>query len=384
MKIAFVTTADPFNVSAWSGTVSYMYRALEAAGHEMIPVGNLKNKYTLVNRFIYSIVRRICGKRYLGDRETLVLDSYARQINRRLKGVDYDVVFCHLPWPASRLSIKKPVFFFADAAFAGMIDFYECFSNLWPRSIAMGLRNEARALSNVAYAFYSSDWAAEWAQKQYGVSSEKVAVVPFGANIECSQTRGDVVEIIKRRGRIQCELLLLGVDWVRKGGDLVVAVATELNRRGIDTILHVVGCQPDKPVPSFVKLHGFISKKTEDGRQRLNTFLSDSHFLVVPSEAECYGLVYCEASSFGLPSLATQVGGIPTIVKEGENGFLFSLGADAVPYADCIENYFNDQERYESLCLRSFKRFEQYLNWSVSAELITKYLTGERLSRNSL
>ena len=375
MKIAFVTTADPFDVFAWSGTVSYMYQALEAAGHEMIPVGNLKNPYAFLNRVIFAVVRRVFGKRYLGDRESFVLKSYARQVKRRLKGKEYDVVFCHLPWPASRLSIDKPVVFFADAAFAGMIGFYECFSNLWPRSIAEGLKNEARALANVEFAFYSSDWAAEWAQKQYGASPEKCVVVPLGANIECSRTRADVAALSKRKGRAQCELLLLGVDWARKGGDLVVAVAAELNRRGIDTILHVVGCQPNKPVPDFVKLHGFISKKTEAGRQKLNDFLMKSHFLIVPSEAECYGLVFCEASSFGLPSLATQVGGIPTIVKEGENGFLFPLDADAIPYADCVEEYFTDAKRYEELCLRSFDRYEQCLNWTAGVERITKYLT---------
>lgn len=377
MKIAYVTTADPFDVFAWSGTVSYMYKALEDAGHEMIPVGNLKNPYAFFGRVMTSFVRHVFGKRYLVDRETLVLKSYARQIKRCLRKREYDVVFCHLPWPASYLSVDKPVVFFADAAFAGMIDFYECFSNLCVRSIGEGLKNEARALANVQYAFYSSDWAAEWAQKQYGVTSGKSVVVPLGANIECSRTSADIAALVEHRSRGGCELLLLGVDWERKGGDLAVAVATELNRRGIDTILHVVGCQPDKSVPDFVKLHGFISKKTEAGRQKLNALLEQSHFLIVPSQAECYGLVYCEASSFGLPSLATQVGGIPTIVKEGENGFLFPLNADSGPYADCVEKYFNNRSCYDALCLRSFDRYEKCLNWTTSAKCITNYLAGE-------
>ncbi|MBC8207545.1 MAG: glycosyltransferase, partial [Kiritimatiellaeota bacterium] len=252
MKIAFVTTADPFDVFAWSGTVSYMYQALKAAGHEMIPVGNLKNPYVLPIKIIRKLIKIFSGKVYLGERESLVLKSYARQIKRRLRGGDYDIIFSHLPIPIAELRTSKPIFFFADANFAEMIGFYDSFSGLSKRTISLGIRHDKLALARSKLGIYSSEWAAETACANYGVGNDRVAVVPLGANIECNRTQKDIDEIIRNKSRGSCELLLLGVNWVRKGGDLAVAVAEELNRRGIETILHVVGCQPNKPVPDFV------------------------------------------------------------------------------------------------------------------------------------
>lgn len=40
-------------------------------------------------------------------------------------------------------------------------------------------------------------------------------------------------------------------------------------------------------------------------------------------------MVFAEASSFGVPSLATNVGGIPTAIKDGLNGKTFQLCANA-------------------------------------------------------
>ena len=97
----------------------------------------------------------------------------------------------------------------------------------------------------------------------------------------------------------------------------MLEIATELNQRGIPTELHVVGCEPPLATPDFVVRHGFISKKSEQGAALYDQLLMESHFLVIPSMAECYGLAFAEASSFGLPSLATRVGGIPTVVVDG-------------------------------------------------------------------
>ena len=47
---------------------------------------------------------------------------------------------------------------------------------------------------------------------------------------------------------------------------------------------------------------------------------------LLPSEFESFGLVALEAMSCEVPVVATNVGGIPEVVKHGETGFLGELG----------------------------------------------------------
>lgn len=98
-----------------------------------------------------------------------------------------DVVFSPGTIPIAHLKTNYPIVFWADATFAGMIDFYPSFSNLCSRSIRDGNRMEQAALSKCSLAIYSSEWAAKTALDNYDVNPQKVKVVPFGANISCDR-----------------------------------------------------------------------------------------------------------------------------------------------------------------------------------------------------
>ncbi len=174
----------------------------------------------------------------------------------------------------------------------------------------------------------------------------------------------------RRRVQDICRLLFLGVDWHRKGGDIALAVAELLNQKGIRTELDIVGCYPPRELPAFARCHGFISKKTEEGRNRLSGLMAGSHFLILPSRAECYGIVFAEASSFGLPSLATRVGGIPTAIHDGKNGQTFPLDEGPVKYCDYIETLLSSPQGYRALARSSFNEYSTRLNWSSAGKKV--------------
>ncbi len=68
--------------------------------------------------------------------------------------------------------------------------------------------------------------------------------------------------MIDSKSRDICKLLFIGVDWERKGGDVALKVVELLNNMGVQTELHIVGCDPEGSMPTFVVRHGFIPKKT--------------------------------------------------------------------------------------------------------------------------
>lgn len=107
---------------------------------------------------------------------------------------------------------------------------------------------------------------------------------------------------------------------------------------------------------------------------QLANLYRDSHFLFVPSYAEAYGLVFCEASAYGLPSVSHAVGGIKTIVKNGVNGQLFKIGTQPSVFANYIMVTFNDKKLYKDLGMRTYKRFSETLNWFESGKKLIALL----------
>lgn len=208
------------------------------------------------------------------------------------------------------------------------------------------------------------------------MNPEKVKVVPFGANIEHNFSYDSIKEMVQKRSTKECNLLFLGVNWHRKGGPLALKVTQKLNEIGIKTNLHVIGIRkiPITPLPDFLIDHGFISKSTVEGREKMIRIMSKCHFLFLPTKAEHYGLVFCEANSLGIPSISTNVGGIPTIIKNDINGRMFDLSATENEYTNYISSVFSNPTKYRELALSSFQEFKGRLNWEVAGNSIYKLL----------
>ncbi len=376
MKIAYVSTSDPFDVHAWSGTVMHTYQALQNAGFEMSAIGNLADTYQLRAKLKKAFYAGILSKKYLRDREPTLLQNYARQAEQRLTNSDCDMVFSPGYAPVAYMKTDKPVVFWADGSFAGLHNYYSAFSNLCDESIRNGHALEQMALSKCRLAIYSSEWAANSAIEHYDVDPAKVKVVPFGANISCNRSVDDIETITRQKNFDVCRLLFLGVEWQRKGGDVALEVAKRLNKRGLKTELHIVGCEPDVAVPDFVIRHGFISKRTDAGRAAIDKLLSESHFLILPTRAECFGIALAEASSFGLPSVTTDTGGIPTAVRNGKNGQMFAVDADPDQHCDYIQGLMASPEAYRQLAVSSFNEYSTRLNWPSVGKQLRELLVG--------
>ena len=145
---------------------------------------------------------------------------------------------------------------------------------------------------------------------------------------------------------------------------------------GLKTELTIVGCHPDieGELPEFVKNLGFISKSTVAGKEKINKLIGESHFLILPSKAECYGVVFCEANSFGVPCVSTNVGGIPTIIKPGINGNIFSLDANISEYCYYIYSLFSNYQNYVQLALSSYNEYQLRLNWDAAGKTVKSML----------
>ena len=377
LRVAYATTYDPRDPASWSGTGYYIGQSLERQNIQVDYLGPLPDYRSVVLRAKGAFYTRILGQMYLREREPAVCRHYAREFSRRLSAANPDVILSPGTLPIALLTCKQPMAIWADATFAGLIETYNIDSPVCAESMRHGNQMEVTALERCRLAIYCSDWAAQTARERYRVPQDKIRVVPFGANLESDLKLEDIRRVTASRSRTMCKLLFIGREWQRKGGDLAVEVAGALNGAGLPTQLTVVGCEPviGDSTPGFVRIVGSLHKTREEDVRRLKSLLEESHFLIMPSRAECFWVVFCEASSFGVPSLASDVGGIPTAVRDGCNGKTFAIERFSAECVQYVLSLFSSLASYEELALSSYSEYEKRLNWNVAGQQVKRLLS---------
>ncbi|HXZ40405.1 MAG TPA: glycosyltransferase family 4 protein [Terriglobales bacterium] len=219
---------------------------------------------------------------------------------------------------------------------------------------------------------YTSQWAAQSAVRDYQADESKIHIIPHGANFE--DIPGPEVAL-RPRELDKCRLLFVGVNWVRKGGEVAVETFTKLQAMGLPVELTICGCTPPASFHvAGLKVIPFLNKNDAAQRKQLAELYLKSNFLLFPTRSDCSPIVFCEANAFGLPAITTNVGGIEDIVAEGKNGFMLPLSARGAEYAELISDIWQDPKRYSELTMSSRKAFDEKLNWDAWAISLGKLL----------
>jgi glycosyltransferase involved in cell wall biosynthesis len=376
IKIACVSHYDPTDMKGYSARGYYQVQCLK---NQAVKTEYFQPSRQLPLSLIFGVKRlyhRLQGRYYISGQNPFLVRSYARELSKWLSKVNVDLVFTPLGGPAwkgeptSYLECDQPIVSWTDAPFIAHIEGFrisQFHKRVCKDFVRDGLANERSLLSRASLMIYTSDWAAQMAIKNYHVTNVKV--VPFGPYMERNATTEDIEKIVNDRSHHECKLLFVGADWHRKGGNLALKVAEGLNKRGLKTKLTIVGCQPPNPLPSFARHLGNV------GSTLLAKLYSESHFFIMPSLFEAFGVVFAEASSFGVPSLVTKVGGIPTAILDDFNGKTFPPDANAEVYCDYVLNLFSHFSDYRALALSSFNQYKTRLNWAVAGQTVKNLMT---------
>jgi len=382
MRIAYVTTYNVYDSTHWPqentglySTGRHIATGLEKTGANLEYLGPLKKSRSIITKSKWQFYSKLFNKDYYSWAEPLVLNAYAKQVERKLTRTDASVIFAvENVVPIAHLKSSKPVALYTDAPLIAMVDFYPYLSNLCKETARNLFRMEKRGLENCQLVIYASEWAAQKAIEAYNLPSDKVKVVPRGANIEGERTIDEAKAIVSAKTPSPCKLLFLGFEWERKGGDTALKVAEALNASGLNTELIVVGAAPPQPLPDYVKVVGKINKSTTEGQKSFQKILSESHFLILPTKAEAFGLVFCEANSFAMPCIASDVGGIPTAIRDGVNGQKFSQQSEISEYKEYISFLMQNYDRYQELALSAFVEYKTRLNWKSIGQNLYQHL----------
>ena len=114
-----------------------------------------------------------------------------------------------------------------------------------------------------------------------------------------------------------------------------------------------------------------LDKQKHDQMEILLKLYENCDVFLLPSTAEGFGIVYVEASAYGIPSLGYKTQGVTTAVKNGESGILLDMNKGPTDFAKIILCWLENPEEYNKLCIGARRHYENDGRWE---KLIPRFI----------
>lgn len=168
-----------------------------------------------------------------------------------------------------------------------------------------------------------------------------------------------------------CKLVYLGRLSREKGVDVLMRAMALIVDKLPNVSLKIVGDGPErKNLESLVEmLHigNWVAFAGEMDMVASSRALSEADLAILPSIwAENCPMVILEALGAGTPVIGSNIGGVPELVRDGENGYLFERGdaadlANKIMLAMCDRNWLDEARSSARKCIdRAFSSDKHY------------------------
>lgn len=361
--VGFISKSNPEDKRASSGTFHTMAFALQNAGFtiQWIPIRDnsiLHRIYLRVRKLVYKCLPFL--KIDLPVFPSWEARIYAKSVNREFLD-SCDVLFAPMQSLAiSQLKTNIPIVYLSDATFHLMWNYY--WFNL-PKHVARAYEKlEKAALDKAKAIVYPSHWAISSAVSDYNQSPHKTHLAYFGPNLQDDRITPHFFS-----HKESLDLLFVGVDWERKGGQVAVDACKWLNQNGVPSLLHIVGIKSlnhDIATLPFVRDEGFLDKNNPEDYAKLVDLYSKADCFILPTRAECAGICFIEAAAFGLPCFSYRTGGVEDYINDKKTGRLLPLGSSGEEFGAIIKDALQSGEM-ESYSLGAPVLVQKQLNWQL-------------------
>jgi len=113
----------------------------------------------------------------------------------------------------------------------------------------------------------------------------------------------------------------------------------------------------------------FLGKRDQD---KLPYYYSAAEVVVMPSHYESFGMVALEAMACGTPVIASEVGGLAYLVRDGETGFTIPA-EEPETLCEKISWLLNDRELHATMSKRAIEYAQDYAWEKIAKQIVEVY-----------
>lgn len=206
----------------------------------------------------------------------------------------------------------------------------------------------------------------------------KIRIIPMGIDLyKFSPFRKiKLEEECKREKRILYVGRLVDI----KGVKYLIAAMPEILRHHPDAILRIIGSGPDHDSLVMRAIELGLEENIQFlgtvNHIELSSYYQWADMFVLPSIniggiTEAFGVVLLEAMASGCPVIASNVGGIPDIITNGENGFLVPE-RDPASLAEKIVTLLSDTALAEQFRQAGYDTVQKRFSWDVVSHMFSE------------
>lgn len=191
-------------------------------------------------------------------------------------------------------------------------------------------------------------------------------------------------ELRQKKSVETVNILFVGYLSRRKGLDVLLKALGEVKTGNRRWNLRVVGKTdifPDyaKYCENLVRDLGLKERVEFLGRlesDELEDEYKKADIFVLPSLHEGYGMVVREAASYGLPIIATRVGAIPELVRNGESAILVNAG-DVNALREALEKLLDDEGLRARMGRNAYLTVDFSYHWENVGERFEEFMNAD-------
>lgn len=361
---------DPFDPQCWSGSSAKLFNACKSANrlHRAFGVEANKIAYGLIALKNFSTDRAFWRNKFSLD--VLYYRALTREVERNLNQDDFehDILQIGAIYDVPLIVDGRTQCYSYHDGNLAQLSKSPHFDPRLKSFVKSALQWEYDVYQKMDKIFTMSDYLRKSFIHDFNIHPSKVSCIGVGPNVP-------VPTYYTQKTADYLNILFIGIDFVRKGGELVVEAFNKIKSKYPNARLHIVGprVEPDciKCNHSNIIFHGFLDRRT-DQLEKLIYIFQITNLAILPSKYEPFGIVVVECMYFGSPVIATDNWAFPEMITPGVNGELIQSGT-ATEIADYMDFYLSDRDKLTEQGVNAFNAVKNKYSW----ELVVKNIQQE-------